>query len=387
MFLRMVGAGLFRWKLLQMLVLLFAGVSQVYAATWTMLGGEHNGWRPTFFLEQQLAPKYLQLLKKQHPSYWHYLENYPQDIHFFIRSDGSDSSGSLVASLHPGAMLELKMIPGKPVQVNMNSLILDHISAIDFSIKRNLYLDGRKAGISPFALRQLISGLAHRINANTGLHPADHLRVLLGHYRTETGMSLPAKVLDVRLQQAGKKFVRFTWFGEDLFVGKYYLPKGQALHGKFLKKPLSYSRISALFSRKRQHPILHVKRPHSGVDLAAKRGTPVWAVANGQIVWMGWRGGYGRAVIVQHDSHYSTLYGHFSRFATIHKGQWVKAHQRLGYVGSTGLATGPHLHYELRHNGKAIDPLHYAMPEVKGLRGKDLYNLRLQQYQYDQSFA
>jgi murein DD-endopeptidase MepM/ murein hydrolase activator NlpD len=140
--------------------------------------------------------------------------------------------------------------------------------------------------------------------------------------------------------------------------GGYYDLEGKSLRRAFLKSPLNYRRISSFFSNARRHPILRTVRPHHGVDYAAAEGTPVVAVADGVIEYAGWKGGYGRFVKIRHDRNQSTCYGHLNRFAAkIRSGAHVKQGERIGYVGKTGLATGPHLHYELTMNGRAVNPL------------------------------
>ncbi len=138
----------------------------------------------------------------------------------------------------------------------------------------------------------------------------------------------------------------------------YYTPNGKALFKTlFLKAPVKYTRISDKFTTHRWHPILHLFRPHYGIDYAAPHGTPIRAVGSGQINFAGKNGGYGNVIVIRHDSRYQSLYAHLSQFARIVKpGQWVSQGQIIGYVGSTGLATGPHLHFGFYDNGQAINP-------------------------------
>lgn len=140
--------------------------------------------------------------------------------------------------------------------------------------------------------------------------------------------------------------------------GGHYDREGKALKKSFLKSPLNYRRISSTYAAKRFHPILKKWRPHHGVDYAAAAGTPVVAIADGTIEQAGWRGGYGRVIEIQHRGKIETLYGHLSRFANgIRGGSSVRQGQVVGYVGMSGLATGPHLHFEMRQNGDRIDPM------------------------------
>jgi len=144
----------------------------------------------------------------------------------------------------------------------------------------------------------------------------------------------------------------------------YYRPDGSSLKRMFIRTPVKFTRISSYFKPKRWHPILHRFRKHTGVDYAAPAGTPIKATADGKVKFIGRKGGYGNAIILQHGRRYSTLYGHMLRFARhLHKNNRVKQGQVIGYVGMTGLATGYHLHYEFRINNKVRDPLKVKISE------------------------
>ena len=146
----------------------------------------------------------------------------------------------------------------------------------------------------------------------------------------------------------------------------YFSPDGKSVRKAFLRSPLEFSRISSGFSLSRLHPVLNTWRSHKGVDYAAPIGTKVRATADGTVTFVGKQGGYGNVVMVSHQGIYSTVYGHMSRFATdIHRGQRVAQGEIIGYVGKTGLASGPHLHYEFKINGTHRDPLRVALPDAK----------------------
>lgn len=164
---------------------------------------------------------------------------------------------------------------------------------------------------------------------------------------------------------------------DDASDGAYYDADGQPLRKAFLKSPLNYRRISSGFSRARRHPVTGKVRPHYGVDFAAPRGTPVASTANGVVIAAGTMGGLGRAVKIRHTSGYTTSYGHFSRIAKgIRKGARVEQSQIVGYVGSSGLANGPHLHYTLYENGRPIDPLRFKNRPAAPLADTDLPQLK-----------
>ncbi|MEW6601952.1 MAG: peptidoglycan DD-metalloendopeptidase family protein [Nitrospirota bacterium] len=145
----------------------------------------------------------------------------------------------------------------------------------------------------------------------------------------------------------------------------YYDDEGKSLRRAFLKAPLSFRRISSGFSLGRSHPVLKIYRPHHGLDYAAPAGTPVSAIGDGAVVFAGKKGQYGNLVIIRHPNGYKTYYGHLSRFGSGIKSRIkVKQGQAIGYVGSTGLATGPHLHYEIRVNNRPVNPV--AVKTLKG---------------------
>ncbi len=156
------------------------------------------------------------------------------------------------------------------------------------------------------------------------------------------------------------------------FSGRYYTPTGRSLQRAFLKSPMAFSRISSGFSNARYHPVLQEWRAHRGVDYAAPIGTPIRAIADARVQFVGSKGGYGNLVELKHSGAYSTAYGHMSRFAKgLRQGSQVKQGQVIGYVGQTGLATGPHLHYEFRINGEQRDPLALKLPTSVPLAARE----------------
>lgn len=165
------------------------------------------------------------------------------------------------------------------------------------------------------------------------------------------------KIYAVEYQGEEKK-VRGIYYNEG-----YYNENGHSLKKAFLKAPLRFNRISSRFSQARKHPILGGVRPHFGVDYAAPLGTPIWAVSDGLVTFCGWNKGFGKQVIIRHVNGYQTYYGHLSGFGPgIRKGVRVKQQQIIGYVGSTGLSTGPHLDYRLAKNGRFHNPLKETFP-------------------------
>jgi murein DD-endopeptidase MepM/ murein hydrolase activator NlpD len=161
------------------------------------------------------------------------------------------------------------------------------------------------------------------------------------------------------------------------YQGEYYNEDGVSLRKAFLKAPLRFNRISSRFSRARRHPILGGIRPHFGVDYAAPAGTPVWAVADGTVYSCGWNDGFGNQVVLRHPNGYKTYYGHLSRYGRgIRKGVQVRQKQVIGFVGSTGLSTGPHLDYRLAKDGIVRNPLKVSFPAGSPIRKEEMEHFR-----------
>jgi murein DD-endopeptidase MepM/ murein hydrolase activator NlpD len=148
-----------------------------------------------------------------------------------------------------------------------------------------------------------------------------------------------------------------VYFENQPGQGGYYHPDGSSVQRQFLQAPLRYARISSRYSQARHHPILRITRPHQGIDYAAPAGTPIWAVADGRVIYKGYAGGFGNLVKIRHSRGYVSYYGHLSRFGSgLKVGQRVRQKQVIGYVGSTGLSTGPHVCFRIAQDGRYFDP-------------------------------
>jgi len=172
----------------------------------------------------------------------------------------------------------------------------------------------------------------------------------------------PGKILAARYAGASGDYSAL-YFEPSEGRGGYYRPDGSSVQRQFLKAPLRYNRISSSFTSARRHPILKLTRPHHGIDYAAPRGTPLWSVADGKVIYRGWAGGFGNLVKVRHDNGYVSYYAHLSRFAKgLSVGQTVSQKQVVGFVGSTGLATGPHVCFRIAKDGNYVDPTQVYTP-------------------------
>lgn len=241
--------------------------------------------------------------------------------------------------------------------------VVGHRAVIDSS----LFEAGQKAGISSQTLMTLANQIfGFDIDFALDIRRGDEFSVLYeqkyqdGHYVSD------GKVLAAEFVNQGKTY-RAVWFqSKDGEVKGYFTPDGKGMRTAFLRAPLDFTRVSSAFNSRRLHPILGIMRAHKGTDYAAPTGTPIWAAGNGRVVFAGRKGGYGNVVVIDHGHGVSTVYGHMSRFArSLRAGRPVGQGETIGYVGMTGLATGPHLHYEYKVNGVQRNPATLPMPRTE----------------------
>jgi murein DD-endopeptidase MepM/ murein hydrolase activator NlpD len=195
---------------------------------------------------------------------------------------------------------------------------------------------------------------AWQVDFTRDIQSGDRFQVVFERLISEDGEVRFGRVLASDLTMSGKSLTAFRYEGEG--HPAFYDAEGNSLRRAFLRAPVQFRRISSSFARARFHPVLGLTRRHEGTDYAAAPGTPVMAAGDGVVVRAGWAGGYGNLIEIRHRSGITTRYGHLRGFARgVRSGARVQQGQTIGYVGSTGLATGPHLHYEFRVNGVAKD--------------------------------
>jgi len=239
-------------------------------------------------------------------------------------------------------------------------------------IRYSLFGATDAAGLPDGVATQIADIFGGDIDFHRDLRRGDRFAVIYESYSylgrpTRTGRILAAEFLN-----NGKTY-RAVWYENVDGKGGYYTADGKNIRKAFLRSPLEFSRITSGFTSSRFHPILQKWRAHQGIDYGAPSGTRVKSTADGVVDFVGNQGGYGRAVILRHQGRYTTLYGHLSGFAPgIKKGTRVAQGDVIGYVGSSGWSTGPHLHYEFRNNGVFQNPLAMALPSAPPLEAMQL---------------
>ena len=230
------------------------------------------------------------------------------------------------------------------------------VVAVGGSIKDNLFESIERTGEKPQLVLDFAEIFAWDFDFASDSQPGDRFRMLVEKVFTGEQFVKYGRILAAEYESEGR--VHTGIYFKDREGGGYYTPAGESLRRAFLRSPLEFTRISSVFSRGRRHPILGGVRPHLAVDYAAPQGTPIFAVADGVVESSGWSGGGGNTVVIRHRASFKTMYNHLLQFAKeIRPGTAVRQRQVIGYVGSTGLSTGPHLDYRVIKEGRFVNPL------------------------------
>lgn len=238
------------------------------------------------------------------------------------------------------------------------------------TIESSLFEAGIAANLSDNLVMELAYVFGWDIDFALDLRQGDHFTVVYEEDYLDGNKIADGDILAAEFTNNGHTY-RAVRYQDDKGSNHYYTPNGESMRKAFSRTPVHFSRISSKFNPNRKHPILKTSRPHQGVDYAAAIGTPILATGDGKVDFIGNKGGYGRAVILSHGGKYTTLYAHMSKFKKgVHKGSRVKQGDVIGYLGMSGLATGPHLHYEFRINGVHRNPLTVALPKAEPLPKK-----------------
>ncbi len=243
-------------------------------------------------------------------------------------------------------------------------------------VSSSVYAAARDNGVPGYVINAAMKVLGHNIDLQRQIHSGDQIDLFYGN--PLSGSSTKRKVLHyAKLRTSGRDHIYYR-FTDSKGNTAYYDENGVGSNKSLMRTPISGGRITSGFGMRR-HPLLGYNKLHTGIDFGAARGTPIKAAGDGVVVHAGWRGSYGRTVVIKHAKKYSTLYAHMSKTAKLKKGQKVRQGQVIGYVGTTGRSTGPHLHYEVRKRGRPINPRRVQVASSgRKLKGKDLQAFKQQ---------
>ena len=320
----------------------------------------------------------------------------PRDLHDILNST---EAAAALKQLRPGQIISLRMdgrdlhalkfdidltqtllvtkqagsFAGEIVTTKLNS----RVKQTEGIINESLFLAGQAAGLSDKLIMQLIYIYGWDIDFILDIRKGDSFKVIYEEKYKNREKVGNGPVLAAEFNNQDRK-IRAVRYERDNGQIDYYTGTGTNMRKAFLRNPLNFSRISSHFNLRRKHPVLNRIRAHKGVDYAAPTGTPIKVTGDGTIQFLGKKGGYGKSIIVKHGGKYSTLYAHLSRYRKgLKRTQPVKQGQVVGYVGKTGLATGPHLHYEFRVNNRHHNPLTVKLPGAENVPPAEMDKFRI----------
>jgi murein DD-endopeptidase MepM/ murein hydrolase activator NlpD len=279
----------------------------------------------------------------------------PQD-ELELHHDSSGDLAKLVYRQSPIDIVEATRAGDQWTGARLDVPVDRRVVLVTGVLRDNLFESMERAGERPQIVMDFAEIFAWDFDFAADSQPGDRFRMLVEKVFTGDQFVKYGRILAATYESEGQ--VHAGVYFKDKDGSGYYTPKGESLRRAFLKSPLEFTRISSTFSRGRRHPILGGVRPHLAVDYAAPLGTPIFAVADGTIENAGWSGGGGNTIVLRHRANFKTMYNHLSHFAKgIRAGTTVRQRQVIGYVGSTGLSTGPHLDYRVMKDGRFVNPL------------------------------
>jgi murein DD-endopeptidase MepM/ murein hydrolase activator NlpD len=239
------------------------------------------------------------------------------------------------------------------------------------TINSSLFMAAKQAGLPNTLTMDLANIFGYDIDFALDIQKGDHFKVMFEEQYLEGKKIATGAILSAEFTNAGKTYRAVRYTSKD-GTTRYYAPDGKGLNKAFLRTPVDFAKISSSFSLARKHPVLNTIRAHKGTDYAASTGTPIRSTGDGKIIFAGRKGAFGNCIIIQHGQGYQTLYGHMNSFAKgISTGSRVSQGQVIGAVGKTGLASGPHLHYEFHVNGQVRNPVTVQLPQSIGIAANE----------------
>ena len=263
----------------------------------------------------------------------------------------------------------------------------DEIVRVEGTIDSSLFINARDAGLPISVLVELVRVFSFDVDFQRDIWRDDTFEVMFERQRNQSGEVVNnGEILYAKLVLRSTELPLYRFKNSQGNID-YFNEKGEGVRKALMKTPIDGARLSSRFG-KRKHPILGYTRQHSGVDFAAPTGTPIYAAGDGSVVQAGTNGSYGKYIKIRHNGIYSTAYAHLSGYARgVRRGKRVRQGQVIGYVGSTGRSTGPHLHYEIHHKGKKINPLALKLPSGETLKGERLASFLQHRKSLDAQYA
>lgn len=347
-----------------------------FETSWQEITTQSGDSLATIFKRMELSPAVLYAVMDKNPEaelLTHIQPN--QEIKFLIHDHQLEQ---LILSLSPTRALTVRRDENQhtyTTKIHTNKTYV-HIRSATGIVHHSLYMTAKQYHIPYTLIRQMTDILGWEINFARDIREGDQFTLIYEAHYIDNELSHTGDILAVSYTSRGQKHQAIRHKSPEHGVD-YFTPNGISVRKAFTRYPLQFSYISSTFNLSRMHPILKQRRPHKGVDLAAPIGTPIRATSNGRVVSIGYEKGYGNKIKLQHPSNYSSIYGHLLKFKKgLSYGSRVKRGDIIGYVGQTGLATGPHCHYELRLHDKPLNPSTVKLPQAFSIPAKELAEFR-----------
>ena len=294
-----------------------------------------------------------------------------QELAFELDHDGQLKT--LRFDKDPANRVELS-VAGDAITEQVHERPIEHrVEIAAGTITSSLYADGARAGLTAGSINTLANIFKYDIDFVEDLRDGDTFQVVYEDLWRDGQRIGTGDVIGATFTNRGKRYSAFAYSPNG--KTEYFDGNGRPLKKVLMRIPIEFARLSSTFGM-RKHPVLGLMRAHKGVDYAARTGTPIMAAGDGKVSFVGWKNGFGRVVMIDHGQGRSTVYGHMSAWGREKAGQHVAQGSTIGYVGMSGLATGPHLHYEFRVNGTSVNPLTVTMPKPEPLSGLALVKFR-----------
>jgi murein DD-endopeptidase MepM/ murein hydrolase activator NlpD len=288
---------------------------------------------------------------------------------FTFRIDNGDLQ-HLVYEIDALNTLNIKRNSDDGFVVTSNTRVMEsRVTDTTATINSSLFLAGQEAGLSDNLIMELAGVFGWDVDFALDIRSGDYFTLVYEELFLDGKKQRDGNIIAAEFNNRGKSY-RALRYTDAKGISDYFSPDGKSMRKAFIRTPVDFTRISSRFG-KRRHPTLNKMKNHHGVDYAAPRGTPIKAAGDGKLTFVGRKGGYGKTVMIQHGGKYGTLYAHMSRIKPgMRRGKKVRQGQTIGYVGSTGRSTGPHLHYEFRVNGVHRNPLRVRLPDAAPIHAK-----------------
>jgi murein DD-endopeptidase MepM/ murein hydrolase activator NlpD len=314
------------------------------------------------FKRAKLKPQQLDEVMKSGEAAKKLTKIFPKDTIRLLTDDQSKLL-ALRYEIDPETYIMVEREDEKLIAREHKHVIETRVAHAEGTIDSSLFLAANEANISENVIMELAGIFGWDIDFALDIRKGDSFKLLYEEIYRNGEKIKDGEILAAEFVNDGDIYRAVRYTNPETNNTEYYTPEGKSMRKEFLRTPVNFARISSRFTTKRYHPVLKKWRSHKGVDYAAKTGTPIRASGDGKVTFKGKKGGYGRVVIIQHGSKYNTLYAHMNSYnKKIRVGKKVKQGQTIGYVGKSGLATGPHLHYEFRVNGVHRNPQTVKLP-------------------------